>query len=169
MTRVLAETDRFGGSASLVVADIDFFKAVNDTHGHDGGDAVLQSVAQAFQDGVRNVDTCARYGGEEIAQCCCRRPTWTERETSRERLRKAIETRVVLYAGRPISVTASFGVASYPDSVATHDALFPTADRALYQCQGRGPKPCALRCSRVQSRKRLKPFHFELIRVRRPG
>ena len=145
IARVLAETDRFGGSASLVVADIDFFKAVNDTHGHDGGDAVLQSVAQAFQDGVRNVDTCARYGGEEIAVLLPQTNMDGARDFA-ERLRKAIETRVVLYAGRPISVTASFGVASYPDSVATHDALFPTADRALYQAkaEGRNRVRCAV-------------------------
>ena len=145
IARVLAETDRFGGSASLVVADIDFFKAVNDTHGHDGGDAVLQSVAQAFQDGVRNVDTCARYGGEEIAVLLPQTNLDGARDFA-ERLRKAIETRVVLYAGRPISVTASFGVAAYPDSVATHDALFPTADRALYlaKAEGRNRVRCAV-------------------------
>ena len=145
IARVLAETDRFGGSASLVVADIDYFKAVNDTHGHDGGDAVLQSVAQAFQDGVRNVDTCARYGGEEIAVLLPQTNMDGARDFA-ERLRKAIETRVVHYAGRPISVTASFGVATYPDSVATHDALFPTADRALYQAkaEGRNRVRCAV-------------------------
>ena len=137
ITRVLAETDRFGGSASLVVADIDFFKAVNDTYGHDGGDAVLQSVAQAFQDGVRNVDTCARYGGEEIAVLLPQTSIDGARDFA-ERLRKAIESRVVLHAGRAISVTASFGVATYPESVATHDALFPTADRALYQAKAEG-------------------------------
>ena len=145
IARVLAETDRFGGAASLVVADIDFFKAVNDTHGHDGGDAVLQSVAQAFQDGVRNVDTCARYGGEEIAVLLPQTNMDGARDFA-ERLRKAIETRVVVYAGRSISVTASFGVATYPDSVATHDALFPTADRALYQAkaEGRNRVRCAV-------------------------
>jgi diguanylate cyclase (GGDEF)-like protein len=63
-----------------------------------------------------------------------------------ERLRKAIEGRTVMHAGREISVTASFGVATYPDSVATHDALFPTADRALYQAkaEGRNRVRCAV-------------------------
>jgi diguanylate cyclase (GGDEF)-like protein len=145
ITRVLAETDRFGGSASLVVADIDFFKAVNDTFGHDGGDAVLQSVAQAFQEGVRNVDTCARYGGEEIAVLLPQTSMDGARDFA-ERLRKAIESRVVVHGGREMSVTASFGVATYPDSVAAHDALFPTADRALYQAkaEGRNRVRCAI-------------------------
>jgi diguanylate cyclase (GGDEF)-like protein len=145
IARVLQETDRFGGSASLVVADIDFFKAVNDTFGHDGGDAVLQSVAQTFQDGVRNVDTCARYGGEEIAVLLPQTSMDGARDFA-ERLRKAIEGRVVRHAGREISVTASFGVATYPDTVATHDALFQTADRALYQAkaEGRNRVRCAI-------------------------
>jgi diguanylate cyclase (GGDEF)-like protein len=145
ITRVLAETDRFGGSASLVVADIDYFKAVNDTYGHDGGDAVLQSVAQTFQDGVRNVDTCARYGGEEIAVLLPQTGLDGARDFA-ERLRKAIESRVVSHSGREISVTASFGVATYPESVPTHDGLFPAADRALYQAkaEGRNRVRCAL-------------------------
>jgi diguanylate cyclase (GGDEF)-like protein len=137
MARVLAETDRFGGPVSLVVADIDFFKNVNDTFGHDGGDAVLQSVGKTFQEGIRNVDTCARYGGEEIAVLMPQTNIEGALKFA-ERMRKAIETRTVMYAGRAIDVTASFGVATYPDSVATHDALFPTADRALYQAKAEG-------------------------------
>ena len=121
----------------MVVADIDFFKNVNDTFGHDGGDAVLQSVGKTFQEGIRNVDTCARYGGEEIAVLMPQTNIEGALKFA-ERMRKAIETRTVMYAGRAIDVTASFGVATYPDSVATHDALFPTADRALYQAKAEG-------------------------------
>ena len=137
LARVLAETDRFGGSASLVVADIDYFKNVNDTYGHDGGDVVLQSVAQTFQDGVRNVDICARYGGEEIAVLLPQTGLDGARDFA-ERLRKSIEARVVVHSGRSIKVTASFGVATYPESVPTHDGLFPAADRAMYQAKAEG-------------------------------
>ena len=102
-------------------------------------------VAQTFQEGVRNVDTCARYGGEEIAVLLPQTSMDGARDFA-ERLRKAIESRVVLHAGREIRVTASFGVATYPDSVGTHDALFPTADRALYQAkaEGRNRVRCAV-------------------------
>jgi diguanylate cyclase (GGDEF)-like protein len=137
LTRVLAETDRFGGHTSLVVADIDFFKNVNDTHGHDGGDAVLRQIAQTFQDGVRQVDLCARYGGEEIAVLLRQTDANGAREFA-ERLRKAIETRPVRYQGREIRVTASFGVSCYPETARSHDALFPSADRALYQAKAEG-------------------------------
>ena len=84
------------------------------------------------------------------------------------RLRKAIETRVVLYAGRPISVTASFGVASYPDaSQRTTHCSRPRTERCT-RPRPRAETVCAA-LFQGPSRKRLKPFHFELIRVRRPG
>ena len=143
--RVLAECDRFGGSVALVVADIDFFKKVNDTYGHEGGDAVLRQVAQTFQEGVRQVDICARYGGEEIAVLLRQTGIDGGREFA-ERLRKAIETRGIRFSGREIPVTASFGVSCYPDAARTHDALFPSADRALYQAkaEGRNRVRCAI-------------------------
>jgi diguanylate cyclase (GGDEF)-like protein len=97
---VLAETDRFGGSASLVVADIDYFKAVNDTFGHDGGDVVLQAVAQTFQDGVETSNVCpVRW--REIAVLLPQTGIDGARDFA-ERLRKAIESRVVVHAGREI-------------------------------------------------------------------
>ena len=65
--RVVAETDRFGGTCSLILVDLDHFKSVNDQYGHEAGDAVLKHVAQVLADAVRTVDLCARYGGEEIA------------------------------------------------------------------------------------------------------
>ena len=64
---MVAETDRFGGTCSLILVDLDHFKDVNDQHGHEAGDAVLKHVAQVLADAVRTVDVCARYGGEEIA------------------------------------------------------------------------------------------------------
>ena len=67
LQRTLAEADRYGNPVSLVLVDIDHFKRVNDTWGHEAGDAVLRQVARILQDGVRAVDICVRYGGEEIA------------------------------------------------------------------------------------------------------
>jgi diguanylate cyclase (GGDEF)-like protein len=144
--RVLAECDRFGGSVALVVADIDFFKKVNDTYGHEGGDAVLRQVAQTFGEGVRQVDVCARYGGEEIAVLLRQTGIDGGREFA-ERLRKAVETRSIRFSGREIPITASFGVSCYPDAARTHDALFPSADRALYQAKAEGRN--RVRCASV--------------------
>jgi diguanylate cyclase (GGDEF)-like protein len=135
--RVLSETDRFGGSGSLVLVDIDHFKQVNDTYGHDAGDAVLRSVARTLQEGVRTVDTCARIGGEELALLLPQ----TSREGAFEladRLRRAIESRIVRYGSEEIRVTASFGVATYPECSRGREGIFPAADKALYEAKRDG-------------------------------
>ena len=137
LTRVLLETDRFGNSASLILADLDFFKKVNDTHGHDAGDAVLRHVAATFMEGVRAIDLCARYGGEELALLLPQTDPAGAAELA-ERLRAMLESRPVRYGRTEIRVTASFGVASYPDSAPQHDSFFPAADKALYQAKAQG-------------------------------
>ena len=129
---------------SLVIADIDFFKKVNDTHGHDAGDAVLRAVAKVLQESARDTDLCARFGGEELAVLLPGTPLEGAVEMA-ERLRRAIEERTVRHAGKEITVTASFGVASYPHCAASRDAFFIAADRALYEAKrdGRNRVKCA--------------------------
>lgn len=135
--QVLAEADRYGTPTSLIVADVDFFKRVNDTHGHDAGDAVLKAVASTFRDAMRSVDVCARYGGEEMA-ILMRQTDLTGAMEVAERLRRTIESRPVRYRGTEIAVTASFGVASYPACASARDSFFPAADAALYRAKGEG-------------------------------
>jgi diguanylate cyclase (GGDEF)-like protein len=137
LRRVIAETDRFGGTSSLIIADIDLFKNVNDTYGHEAGDAVLRQVGKILSDGVRAVDICARYGGEEIAILLPQTPISGATELA-ERLRHAISERAVLFEGAAIHVTASFGIAGYPETVPHGDWLFPAADRAMYLAKGSG-------------------------------
>jgi diguanylate cyclase (GGDEF)-like protein len=135
--RVLAETDRFGGNSSLILVDIDLFKQVNDTYGHEAGDAVLRQVAKTLGDGVRTVDICARFGGEEIAILLPQTPVSGALELA-ERLRRSIADRPVLHEGAAIRVTASFGIAGYPETVPYGDWLFPAADKALYSAKASG-------------------------------
>ncbi len=137
MRRVVAETDRFGGFCSLVLVDLDHFKAVNDTFGHEAGDAVLKHVAQILSDGVRTVDVCARYGGEELAVLL---PQTTEQGAYElaERLRQTLEERPSSHGGRSIPVTASLGVATYPRPVPYGDWLVLAADKALYEAKETG-------------------------------
>ena len=135
--RVLAETDRFGNSSSLILADIDHFKRVNDQYGHEAGDAVLRHVARTLAEGVRTVDICARFGGEELAILLPQTPLSGASELA-ERLRRAIEGRPVIHEGATISVTASFGIAGYPETVPHGDALVSAADRALYLAKADG-------------------------------
>lgn len=137
LDQVLNEADRFGVPVSLLVVDLDHFKHVNDTWGHEAGDVVLRKVARLLSDGVRSVDTVARYGGEEIAILLPQTSLSGSVELA-ERLCRAIAARTIPVASTEISVSASFGVASYPEAVATRDALFPAADRALYEAKNAG-------------------------------
>ena len=137
LSRMLAEADRFGQPLSLIMADIDFFKKVNDTYGHEAGDQVLRRVATTIQDGVREVDVCARFGGEEIAVLLPQTTLAAAMEVA-ERLRISVEQRVVHYNGAPIRVTASFGVSTYPETARSRDAFFLSADKSLYQAKAEG-------------------------------
>ncbi|MDB4886116.1 MAG: diguanylate cyclase with sensor [Gemmatimonadetes bacterium] len=131
LQRMLAEADRHELPVSLVLVDIDHFKRVNDSFGHEAGDAVLKQVAIILQEGIRNVDICVRYGGEEIAMLMGHTESARAVEVA-ERLRARIAATPMRHAGAEIAVTASFGVASYPETVKVRDQLFPSADKALY-------------------------------------
>jgi diguanylate cyclase (GGDEF)-like protein len=131
LQRELSHSDRFGQPVSLVLVDIDHFKRVNDSHGHEAGDAVLRMISRMLADGVRTVDLCARFGGEELAILLPQTTAAGAFELA-DRLRRRIAGRPIKYNDAEIAVTASFGVASYPDVVRTRDALFQAADAALY-------------------------------------
>jgi len=135
----LAEHGRTRLPVSLILLDIDMFKTVNDVYGHQGGDEVLRAVANAAKETVREIDLCARYGGEELAILLPTTPLAGAASLA-ERLRVEIsKLRVTPPAGGgPITVTASFGVASYTESVKAGDLLFPAADKALYQAKNSG-------------------------------
>ena len=137
LQRTLNEADRYGTQVSLVLVDIDHFKRVNDTWGHEAGDAVLRQVARILQDGVRSVDICVRYGGEEIALLLAQTDSEHAVEVA-ERLRARIAAQPLRHGGAEIPVTASFGVATYPETVKVRDQLFPASDKALYIAKHEG-------------------------------
>ena len=123
---------------SLLFIDIDFFKKVNDTHGHPAGDHVLSEVAASLMSTLRTEDVLARFGGEEF--CVLARET--DRNGARElaeRLRVEIEGRHFGFAGKHIPITISVGVAVMPDpSMTQPGALLVAADRALYEAKRAG-------------------------------
>ena len=100
---MISETDRFGGTCSLIMVDLDHFKDVNDQYGHDAGDTVLKHVAQVLCEAVRTVDLCARYGGEEIAILLPQTSQLGAVELA-DRLRATLETRPT-----PCEVASRFG------------------------------------------------------------
>ena len=125
-----------GTSFSVIMADIDHFKSINDTHGHATGDVVLREVADRLRRGVRAGDTVGRYGGEEFL-IVLPDATGSLVEETAERLRRTISEE--MYAGeRAIRVTASFGSAAVDRSVVSAGALIDRADAALYEAKRRG-------------------------------
>lgn len=125
---------RYGQPLSLIVADLDHLKKINDTYGHQSGDEAIKAIARALHDGSRSIDLAARYGGEEF---CLLLPNTdlAEAERTAERLRKKISECTLEGPG---NVTASIGVASFPMHADDPDELFHQADEALYQAKQSG-------------------------------
>jgi len=138
----ISRAERFGGGLALVLADLDDFKQVNDRYGHQAGDDVLRTFAGILRDTVREIDLPARYGGEEFAVLLPQTDIEGAHNLA-ERLRRALASRpMTTQPGSLVAVTASFGVASFPDA-ATPAALFAAADDALYQAKHAG-KNCVV-------------------------
>jgi two-component system cell cycle response regulator len=140
--RILAEEEgrarRFGHPLSLVMMDIDRFKAVNDTHGHQVGDQVLVEVARRVAEGLRDVDRAARFGGEEFALVVMQANRAAALEAA-ERVRGAVESSpFVIGPDLSLRVTLSAGVAELPADSPTGAGLVAAADKALYAAKARG-------------------------------
>ncbi len=130
-----AVTKRYKSALSLLMLDLDHFKTVNDTHGHEGGDEVLRMVAGLLRQSLREVDVPARIGGDELAILLPQTPK-QRAETVAERIRSAVERTPVEIRGQRIAVTASVGIADDSDvDAGDGDALVRAADRALYQAK----------------------------------
>ncbi|WP_152490198.1 GGDEF domain-containing response regulator [Alkalidesulfovibrio alkalitolerans] len=124
---------RYAKDLSIIILDIDDFKVLNDTHGHQVGDHVLCEIARIMEENVRQVDLLARHGGEEF--CCLAPETGLEgAQEMAEKLRRRIALHDFDVAGR---VTASFGVALF-DPSETPEQFMARADKALYQAKRQG-------------------------------
>ena len=134
LEREVARTERYGRPFCLLLVDIDNFKEVNDTYGHDAGDEVLRRVANVIQSGTRGIDTDARIGGDEFAVILPETDLVRGLEVA-ERLRAAIAALDLGPAGR---VTASLGVAELPACARTGEELRTAADAALYEAKRGG-------------------------------
>jgi diguanylate cyclase (GGDEF)-like protein len=135
----LARVRRYGGCMTLVLVDVDRFKAYNDTHGHAAGNRLLASIGHAVAREKRDADIAARFGGEEFALLVPGRAT--EAVVVAERVRAAIAdipTGSLRRDHVPDIVTASAGIATFPVDARDVDELFEQADRALYEAKRRG-------------------------------
>ncbi|MEM9304795.1 MAG: diguanylate cyclase, partial [Pseudomonadota bacterium] len=124
-----------GAPISLLMLDLDHFKAINDTHGHPVGDQALQAFAAAVEQQIRDDDVFARVGGEEFALMMVGSPKAVEQTA--ERLRRVISKLSILTGDKEIGFTVSIGVAHYSDE-ADIEALLQHADRALYDAKQAG-------------------------------
>lgn len=129
--------ERYERPFSVLILDVDHFKRFNDTWGHEAGDRVLQHVAELLRGAVREVDLPARLGGEEFVVLLPETALMPALEVA-ERIRKAIAAKPVVWHGRPLTVTASFGVAACPESVTSPRDLLAAADAALYRSKDAG-------------------------------
>lgn len=137
LEKELARAERFGEPLTLVLADIDDFKLINDRWGHPTGDEVLQAFAERMRETVREIDLAGRWGGEEFALIL----PGTDLEGGRqlaERIREMLTVQELTAPdGDPISVSASFGVASFPEA-GSQTQLVAAADAALYEAKRAG-------------------------------
>jgi two-component system cell cycle response regulator len=128
---------RFSRQLSVLVTDIDFFKKVNDAHGHDVGDLVIRGLGDILRRAKRANDVVARFGGEEFVVVC--------EETDpkgamllAERIRKEVETCSFMTPDGPLKVTCSIGIATFPEAGRDWETLFRAADSALYVSKSGG-------------------------------
>jgi diguanylate cyclase (GGDEF)-like protein/PAS domain S-box-containing protein len=130
----LASARRYGRRPALMFLDLDHFKPINDTHGHEAGDAILRGVATRLHDELRESDLVCRQGGDEFVVLL---PDHADRAGLEQLARKLLEAieRPYLVDHLQLHVSACIGVSTYPDNGETVDALIQSADSAMYQAK----------------------------------
>ncbi|HEY9854224.1 MAG TPA: diguanylate cyclase [Stenomitos sp.] len=137
LINAMAEAERYGTPLSVIMVDLDHFKRINDTYGHQTGDEVLRQASACLRQTVRDSDIVARYGGEEMA-VLLPHTDGAGGALAAERIRAAIAAMPLrTIAGEPFTVTASLGVASLRAG-STAVELLERADKALYTAKHRG-------------------------------
>lgn len=129
-------TARGGKPFSVLMLDLDHFKRINDTHGHEAGDLVIMAVAQTLENNLRNFDFCARWGGEEFLVLLTATTIKTAQSVA-EKLRASVAAHEVTYEGERIAISFSGGIALHQAGDNVNETL-RDADRALYVAKTRG-------------------------------
>jgi diguanylate cyclase (GGDEF)-like protein len=138
LTEAFGHAARLNEPLAVVMTDVDHFKSVNDTYGHQAGDAVLKQVAEVLRDTAREIDRVGRYGGEEFLVLL---PGASLEDARRyaDRARAAVAGREFAYEGGALRRTLSAGVAAWPHPDVRHqEALVKLADDALYAAKTGG-------------------------------
>ncbi len=135
----MKKAERQGYPISLIMADLDNFKQVNDNYGHITGDLVLKEIAKILSDTIRVTDVAARYGGEEFTLIL----PYTDLEMARtlaDRILQAVSSHAIALesSNSPLKITLSLGLANYPEHATSTTELFECADQALYRAKQQG-------------------------------
>jgi len=139
LENLLASTTRAGKPLAFVIMDIDYFKAVNDTYGHDIGDEVLREFAKRINANIRGIDLACRYGGEEFVVVMPETDAGFAYAVA-ERLRRSIETTPIEISRAPgkLNITISIGIAASEGTGDSAESLLRRADQALYSAKRAG-------------------------------
>ncbi|HDV5818032.1 TPA: diguanylate cyclase, partial [Legionella pneumophila] len=134
----LHQAERTKASFAILMLDLDHFKKINDTFGHEAGDFVLKEIGQILNNDIRLGDVATRYGGEEFVLLLFDVDA-NAAKTRADNLRSAISKLQVKYGAQYVGqVTASIGISIYPDDAKSPDELIEAADKALYQAKNKG-------------------------------
>lgn len=128
---------RYGTVFAVLMLDVDYFKKINDRHGHQAGDSVLVSVADILRQMLRKRDTVGRYGGEEFLVILDTTDQTHAADTA-DRIRRAVEEKVFSWKDGPVRITVSIGVGAIASADESPSALISRADKALYRAKEEG-------------------------------
>jgi len=139
LTRETGRAARNGEPMAVAILDVDHFKRINDTYGHEAGDAVLRELGQVLLKTIRKTDIVGRFGGEEFLVLLPGASVEVAQARALAVLEAVRAMEVAIPNGAPLNhITASIGVAAMPLHVARGDMLVAAADTALYQAKGQG-------------------------------
>jgi diguanylate cyclase (GGDEF)-like protein len=133
----IRHSERSGGELALLFIDLDGFKPINDAHGHDAGDAVLETLGRRLQAVLRGSDTAARIGGDEFVILAEGTHGRDDAVLIAEKVLQEINSPITWH-GSPLGVGASIGIALYPQHAQDADTLLTSADNAMYSAKQRG-------------------------------
>lgn len=129
--------DKYMIDFSIILMDIDFFKAVNDKYGHPAGDSILRQLSDRISANIRKEDTFSRYGGEEFA-VLLHKTSEKQGMAIAQKLLKLVEEEPFYYENHKINITISIGIVHYSGDYKDFDHMMKVADRALYQAKETG-------------------------------
>jgi diguanylate cyclase (GGDEF)-like protein len=137
LEREIRRAERSGSPLSVMVLDIDDFKAFNDTHGHTSGDALMQELSALLQRQTRGGDAACRFGGDEFLLLL---PETSFEDALRraQELREEVERFDVAAGGELVRVTVTVGVATFPDHAGDMTSIVRAADEAMYRSKRSG-------------------------------